>query len=444
MRLTHTNRLGPISRFFRRRATAALPPAQQPPTPLTLPLQPDVHSPFANNEEADRARAHAAQRSIESKHNRGVQKRLPRLGAWLVELYCLQLRLLERVDVAEADHDRHTSFLVRHGAGAEAGRHMGKLVRLVLVLGLALIDVAAYRAAVEFVFDLHDDVAGRIESSILALLSGGMVIASAAFGERLAEYHAAMREDRGSGAGREPVGRAAAARRELRHVGVPALVAAAALLLAGSAFRVQTMGQVEWWTWIAVPLFTSAALVGAFLVEWRWADQILDERDQLEAVRRRSERRRDRAQKRAGRAEQKAMVLIVDLSTRRWIHEPNRTAQLELSASRVAQTRAERHDLFHPFGPSVTALMQAHQEESSTMLGVDGYLSEKGLTIEATLERARQEHERRRSLRRVAAGSPDVGVLPTGTDERHRSDPPASQGVPFDAMNGHHAVESFS
>ena len=83
---------------------------------------------------------------------------------------------------------------VRHvpeRAMRDHGRHLPRVVRIALVVLLAVVDVAAYRAAVEVAFDTSDEWPAIIDSYLLGLLSLGMVVAAMFAAEQLKALHSA-------------------------------------------------------------------------------------------------------------------------------------------------------------------------------------------------------------------------------------------------------------
>ena len=201
------------------------------------------------------------------------------------------------------------------------GRHLPRFVRVLLVLVLAAVDVIAYRAAVEVAFDTSDEWPAIIDSYLLALLSLGMVMAAMFAAEQLKTLHTAS--------DRRVIEPAMAdddqrhARRVWLQAGVPALVCAIALLVAGSTLRVNALAVPPRWFWLAVPAFSASAAIGAFFVEYKWANKALDERDDLERRSNRVHRRLRRADRKLAASEGEFRMREAEITQLWSVYEPS-------------------------------------------------------------------------------------------------------------------------
>ncbi len=346
-----TRRMGRPSRWWRRRRLSSRTVVVDPEAMGALVAAHDPPAVFTAAEDAELAEGHSAQRTIEASFNRALSSRLTKLARRAPDLErrkVAQLRLsTEAFDVDERRRRAEAS----NRAMRDHGRHLPRALRVGLIVLLAIVDVVAYRAAVEVAFDTSDQWPAIIDSYLLALLSIGMVLAAMFSAERLKALHDAR--DRRVIEREFAEDDAAHARRVWRQTGLPALVCAVALLVAGAALRVHALTDTPGWFWLAVPAFSASALVGAFFVEYKWADLALDERDDLERGARKAQRKLRRADRRLAATEgdyRKRQAAIEQLWSR---YEPDWRVQMEMTASRIAAARAVHPDLFHPLGRSV-------------------------------------------------------------------------------------------
>lgn len=428
-----SNGLGRMSRRRRSRRFARVGAAIDTDTLGGLIPADDPPATFTPAEDAELAEGHAAQRTIEHTYHRQLTRRVRRLA--------VRAPRLERRKVDQLQLGTRTLTAQQRLAGAEAanremrdhGRHLPRWSRLVIVFLLAAVDVAAYRAAVEIAFDTSDEWPAIIDSYLLALLSVGMVFAAMFAAEQLKSLHTVVDQHREDPA--SIVDQRRSARRVWMQAGVPALLCAIILLGAGAALRVNALGNVPGWFWIAVPLFSGAALAGAFFVEYKWANKALDERDDLDRTVRRSTRKLRRADRRLARVEgdyRRRQATIEQLWS---TFEPSWRVQLEMAGSRIATARSEQPELFHPLSSSVIAAVDATIARGTTRRdGRDG-LDRLDLRVDQVLARAAATHRARThtptgpiAIVESAAIASDIGpsTFPAPT-------PPISS-------NGHHPV----
>jgi hypothetical protein len=375
-------RLGPISRWWRRRDLGSRS------TWPTEELYGDAKATFTTVEEAELAQTHAAQRTIERRYNGRLRTDLRKLARRAPRLERRVVRRLHQAHLA----GRATGRLLRAEAAnptmRDGDRHMNRWIRLALVLALALIDVVAYRAAVEVAFDVSDaDWMGRAESFVLGLLSVGMVIAAMGAAEKLKALHDAI------DGGMSPAEQRA--RRRWRQVGVPALLASLALLVAGAMLRVNALIDVQTWFWVAVPLFSAAAMVGAFVVEYKWASEALDEHHQLERREHAMQRRLHRADRRLDVTEGRYRNRQTAIETLWSSYHPEWLVQMEMAANRIAVARAAQGTLFHPRSESVTDSVHAVAARMSTRLDAAQELRRMELTAQQVIAKGHVVHVNR-------------------------------------------------
>ncbi len=351
-----TRRMGGTNRWWRRRRLSAHTPVTRDGVLDTSSLgalvpADDPPAVFTSAEDAEVAEGHSSQRTIEAAYNRKLTKRLGRLASTLPDL---ERRKVHQLHVADHAHD--VEHRLRRAERAQQamrdhGRHLPRFVRVLLVLVLAAVDVIAYRAAVEVAFDTSDEWPAILDSYLLALLSLGMVMAAMFAAEQLKTLHTAR--------DRRVIEPAMAdddqrhARRVWLQAGVPALVCAIALLVAGSMLRVNALAVPPRWFWLAVPAFSASAAIGAFFVEYKWANKALDERDDLERRSNRVHRRLRRADRKLAASEGEFRMREAEITQLWSLYEPSWRVQLEMAAARIASARAANPELFHPLGRSV-------------------------------------------------------------------------------------------
>jgi hypothetical protein len=386
-------RMGGVTRWWRRRQLTARTVVADPTALGALVPVGDPPAVFTPAEDAEVAEGHSSQRTIEANYHRSLRKQLRQLAKRAPQL--------ERRKVAQlrlADDARESDQRVRRAAGSERamrdhGRHLPRAVRVALVVLLAVVDVAAYRAAVEVAFDTSDEWPAIIDSYLLGLLSLGMVLAAMFAARQLKALHSAR--DHRLVDGETAVEDQQHAARVWRQAGVPALLSAVVLLGAGAALRVYALIEVPDWFWLAIPAFSASALAGAFFVEYTWASKPLDERDDLE-------RRARRAHGRLRRADRKLASVEGDYRMRQaaieqlWsVYEPAWRVQMEMAAARIAAARAEHPELFHPLGPSVVESVHDRIARGTTRRDAKHGLDDLQLGVDRVLERAVATHSRR-------------------------------------------------
>lgn len=396
--------MGSTNRWWRRRRLTARTTIADP-TALGL-LVPCADPPaeFTPAEDAELAESYAAQRAIEADYNQALSRRLRRLGKRAPDLERRKLQQLRVADDAADADQRFRRAEQANQAMRDHGRHLRKPVRVVLVLILALVDVIAYRAAVEVAFDTSDEWPHVIDSYLLALLSIGMVMAAMFAAEQLKALHSAR--DIRLVDPRLASDEVAHARRVWRQVGIPALLAAVVLLGAGAALRVNALYGTPSWFWLAVPAFSAAALVGAFFVEYKWASKALDERDDLERRAHRARRQMNRADRRLAGVESSYRMGQADIEQLWSTYEPGWRIQLEMAAARVAAARAAHPELFHPLARSVVTSVHARIADGTTRRDPRESLDRLGLDIDQVLTRAAVTHDERRVDNALPAPAP--------------------------------------
>jgi len=388
-----TGRMGGVSRRRRRRHMAAMGAIADPERigALIPPSQPPAV--FTTAEDAEVAEGHSSQRTIEQDYNRTLSRYVRRLAR--------RAPVLERRKVAQlhrATHAYDAAQRLRRAEQADAdmrdhGRHLPRWARLAIVVVLAAVDVVAYRAAVEVAFDTSDEWPAIIDSYLLSLLSIGMVMAAMLSAEQLKALHNAC--DRRRADPSSPIDALARARRVWWQVGLPALIGSLVLLIAGAALRVNALGSVPGWFWLAVPTFSGAALAGAFFVEYKWADKALDERDDLARRERFAHRRVDTADRRLAKIEGRYRRRQAEIEQLWSVYEPAWRVQLEMAAARIASARAEHPELFHPLGPSVVESVHDRIARGTTRRDPATTITQLDLDVDQVLDRARTTHAMR-------------------------------------------------
>jgi hypothetical protein len=386
-------RMGGVTRWWRGRKLAARTVIADLESLGALIPPSDPPAVFTPAEDAEVAEGHSSQRTIEATYHRSLRKQLRQLAKRAPQLErrkVTQLRL--------GDDARETDQRVRRAARSERamrdhGRHLPRVVRVALVVLLAVVDVAAYRAAVEVAFDTSDEWPAIIDSYLLGLLSLGMMVAAMFAAEQLKALHSA-RDHR-------LVDPETAVEDQLhagwvwRQAGVPALLCAVGLLVAGAALRVYALIDVPRWFWLAIPAFSASALAGAFFVEYTWASKPLDERDDLERRSRRVQRRLRRADRKLASVEGDYRMRQAEIEQLWSVFEPAWRVQMEMAAARIAVARAEHPELFHPLGLSVVESVHDRIARGTTRRDAKSGLDELDLGVDQVLQRAATTHSTR-------------------------------------------------
>lgn len=373
----------------------------------------DPPAAFTPAEDAEVAEGYASQRSIEDTYNRRLSTRLRRLARRAPTLERRKVRQLHVAAIARDADERLRRAEQADAAMRDRGRHLSRWVRVVLVLLLAAVDVAAYRAAVEIAFDTSDEWPAIIDSYLLALLSIGMVMAAMFAAEQLKAVHTAS--DRRRTDPDAPVDALARARRVWWQAGLPALAGSVLLLVAGAALRVNALGSVPGWFWLAVPVFSGSALVGAFFIEYKWADQALDERDDLARRSRVAHWRVRRADRRLATTEGGYRRREAEIEQLWSLYEPSWRVQMEMAAARIAVARSAHPELFHPLGPSVVESVHERIACGTTRRDGSAALERLELTVDQVLARARDAHASRRGVAPAVETEPALRRPPTRT-----------------------------
>jgi hypothetical protein len=423
-----TGRMGGVSRRHRRRRMAALAAITEAASVGGTgdgglgTLVPADHPPavFTAGEDAEVAEGHSSQRTIEQTYNRKLSTRLHRLARRAPTLERRKVEQLHRAAVAYETAQRLRRAEQANRDMRDRGRHLPRWARLVVVLVLAAVDVVAYRAAVEVAFDTSDEWPAVIDSYLLSLLSIGMVMAAMFAAEQLKALHAASDQRTADPAAR--IDGLARARRVWFQAGLPALAAAVVLLVAGAALRVNALGSVPGWFWMAVPAFSGAALAGAFFVEYKWADQALDERDDLARRTRLAHWRVRRADRKLAGVEGRYRRRQAAIEQLWSLYEPSWRVQLEMAAARIAAARAEHPVLFHPLGRSVVDSVHARIAHGTTRRDAPTSLERLGLSVDQVLDRARLTHAGRTAPETIGLRPPSGVVEPVAQRQNgHRS-----------------------
>lgn len=386
-------RMGGVARWWRRRRLAhtAMPAEISDLTALgALVPADDPPALFTAAEDAEVAEGHSSQRTIEAAYNGRLSKRLGQLAGHAPDLERRKVHQLRLADDARGVGQRLRRAELAHRGMRDHGRHLPRPARFLLVLVLAAVDVIAYRAAVEVAFDTSDEWPAIIDSYLLALLSLGMVMAAMFAAEQLKALHTArdrriVEPDLAEDDQRH-------ARRVWLQAGLPALMCAAGLLIAGSALRVNALVVPPRWFWIAVPVFSASAAIGAFFVEYKWASKALDERDDLERRSRRAGGRLRRADRQLAKSEGEFRRREAEIGQLWSIYEPSWRVQMEMAAARIAAARSEHPELFHPLGRSVVESVHERIARGTTRRDPRPGLAQLELTVEHVLERARVTH----------------------------------------------------
>lgn len=389
-----TRRMGGMSGRHRRRRMASLGAITDTTAIGTLIPADDPPAVFTPAEDAEVAESHSSQRTIEHAYNRSLSTRMRRLAKRAPTLERRKVDQLHRAGTAYevAQRLRHAEQANREMR--DHGRHMPRWARIGIVVLLAAVDVVAYRAAVEVAFDTSDEWPAIIDSYLLSLLSIGMVTAAMFSAEQLKALHAAS-DQRGDPSA--PINSLARARRVWFQTGLPALVGSFVLLIAGAALRVNALGTVPGWFWLAVPAFSGSALVGAFFVEYKWADKALDERDDLARKTKFAQWRVRRADRRLAGVEGDYRKRQAEIEQLWSVFEPAWRVQFEMAAARIASARAEHPELFHPLGRSVVESMHERIARGTTRRDAPAALEHLDLTVDHVLDRARLTHAARTS-----------------------------------------------
>jgi len=137
-----------------------------------------------------------------------------------------------------------------------------------------------------------------------------------------------------------------------------------------------------------VPVFSLASLLGAVVVELKYANAYLDKLDYFRALARKTARRRRDADGRLERLRQIYDALEVRLETLWSTYEPSWVMQADIAAQRIAAARAKRPDLFHPLGPDIKPIIEDRLTQYSRVLDVHGEISQRGLAATEIMARA--------------------------------------------------------
>lgn len=429
-------RMGGVNRWWRRRRLAARTVISDPTALGALMPADDPPAVFTPAEDAEVAEGHSSQRTIEAAYNRKLTKRLRKLAEHAPDLERRKVNQLHLADDAHDVEQRWRRAEQAHRGMRDHGRHLPRPARVLLVLVLAVVDVIAYRAAVEVAFDTSDEWPAIVDSYLLALLSLGMVMAAMFAAEQLKALHTAR--DRRIVDPDLANDEQQHARRVWFQAGLPALVCAIALLVAGSALRVNALALPPRWFWVAVPAFSASAAVGAFFVEYKWASKALDERDDLERRSRRAQRHLRRADRKLAGSEGEFRMRESEIGQLWSTYEPSWRVQMEMAAARIATARAEHPELFHPLGRSVVESVHERIARGTTRRDAWSALAQLELTVEHVLERARLTHAMRvRGGAALAPPAPSAVPSPAPPPVATLLVPPTLAEASAVSRNGH-------
>ena len=291
-------------------------------------------------------------------------------------------------------------------------------VRVGLVVLLAVVDVVAYRAAVEVAFDTSDEWPAIIDSYLLALLSIGMVLAAMFAAEQLKALHDATRSP-----GRRA--RVRRRRRRPRPAGVaPDRPAGAGRARSpcsspGAALRVNALGgRRDGSGW---PCRRSRPR--------RWSAR------SSSSTSGRTRRSTSATTSSAAPARPSAGCVAPTVAgagaegdyrqrqaeiEQLWsLYEPEWRVQLEMAAARIAAARAENPELFHPLGRSVVESVHERIARGTTRRDGRVGLEHLTLTVDQVLERASARTPPASAARSPALARPlapaPAFAAPTGT-----------------------------
>lgn len=344
---------------------------------------------------ADVHSAAVACRAVEHRYNSRVAKLLSRLARTADML----ARVIAMTNRRAADHAQLSGTvaqidqaLAQDGLHLRSQRRMGRKVRCIAIGGLGVLDITAYRSAMELVFNTSDANAfGIVESVLLSMLSMGMVIAAAFCGASIRHYldGKAYAESQLEGAITTK-----AARREALTVGVPAGLIAVAAMIAGASLRLQVMqavgtAPITTSTATAVTIISGLALLGAFFIELKWASDLLDKRDQLHRSEHQARRRLEAAERSAQDIQKKHRTTIEAVLHEWGVHQPTWEAQIDACAERIHAVRGRQTGVFTLVGASVRPVVADLVALGDARLNVDAIVRDRKLSFETIIAEPR-------------------------------------------------------
>jgi hypothetical protein len=327
-------------------------------------------------------------------------------------------------DIAVNHKDQFERSLNQDGLNTRSARHMSRRMRNIAVLLFALIDVVAFRVAIAFMLDAPEDTFGRIETTAFALISFGIVLGSAYGAEKLRYWldaRAAFDSEFTDAID------AAAARRDLMFLGLPALVLSGVMLIAASIIRIMALGDsaASPIVWVVVPIFSMASLLGAIVTELKFANLFLDKKDDFDKRCAKLAKRHNinsrKVERQVSRFDEQAMAIQTLWSA----YEPGWVLQADVCGQRIARQRAMRSDLFHPFGPDIKPMIEERLKVHSRKVNAAALLDSHGLDTTKIVEEARASVDSRRTA--VGAAKAGVNASPLAPPV-----PPAPEGGPLE------------
>ena len=308
-------------------------------------------------------------------------------------------------------------------------RRMSKRVRIALLVVLSLLDVLAYRGAVEVVFGTGNDLAGRAESLLLAMLSIGMILLSAASGEKVRHW-LDMRAEEEAGLN-DPLPIRGARRELIAGMAFAGLTGLA--LWAGATLRMRSMevdgNPVSFTIGSATLVFSALAALGAFVIELRWASEILDKRDRLVDTEKLARRRMDQQHNICARLVGEYEADIARVTTLWGQYNPLWNAQINACLDRLHEARFSQPSVFHPLSASVDDLVRGMIEEHKELIDPVEEIAALKLRVDDIDAAVSAEVEARSVIRGIGP----IGVAGEGATEETDAtapDQPATEAAP--------------
>ncbi|MCW2749120.1 MAG: hypothetical protein JWR83_230 [Aeromicrobium sp.] len=372
-------------------------PADQPPV-------------LTHGERGDVQFAARACRGIESAFNSAARAGLTKLSTLKSRIVPQLVLLCEYVTThanAQADVEAVDREIKARGEHMHHQRRISRRVRILLLVVLGLLDVLAYRSAVEVVFGTSDDLAGRIESLMLAMLSIGMIVMAAASGDRIRHWLDAKADEEARDNDPLPV---RAPRRELTLGMVFACLTVLALW-AGARLRLRSMeidgNPVSAVIGVATMVFSALAALGAFVIELRWASELLDKRDRLVEGEKKSRQRMDQQHNICARLLANYQGGLTNASTMWDEYQPLWSSQIHACLERVHHARKRQPSIFHPLSASIDELVKKLIEADTSVLDPIAEITRLGLRTEDIKHAVDAEMQTRRDTR---TGAPPMNA----------------------------------
>jgi len=327
-------------------------------------------------------------RSVEQQHNKRAAAMIDKLANSADRIGRVIKDYVRRANdhIARTEElHRVDAILTADGLHMRGQRRMGRTVRWIAVIGLGVLDITAYRSAMEIVFNTSDEnFAGIVESYLLAMLSMGMVIAAAFCGASIRHYLDAKAHAEHQ---LEGAASAKATRREALVTGVSAGAIAIVSMISGATMRLQGMQAaqptpISSGTAMAVTIISGLALFGAFLVEMKWASEVLDKYDRLRHSERRTRRKLTAAEARL-QPLQTVHRVTIERALNAWASfQPTWEAQIDSCTERVHRARGHQPAAFTLVGASVRATIEQLVAHGDTRMDVAAIIAERKLTFD--------------------------------------------------------------